>query len=95
MNLCRDNADSPLLIIKVEVLHMAMSPSEAPSFSVKLPKASQHNFILSDDGFDLFRPCDQILDSQRRPKMRQRRVPTGLMRPRCVANQQQRAELTT
>ena len=34
----------------------------AELFSVKLPKASQHNFILSDDGFDLFRPCDQILE---------------------------------
>ena len=31
-------------------------------FSVKLPKASQHNFILSEDGFDLSRPCDQMLE---------------------------------
>jgi hypothetical protein len=33
----------------------------AELFSVKLPKASQHNFSLSDDGFYLSRPCDQIL----------------------------------
>jgi len=34
----------------------------AELFSVKLPKASQHNFILSEERFDLSRPCDQILE---------------------------------
>src|SRR5258708_3027018 len=34
----------------------------AELFSVKLPETSQHNFVLSDDGFDLSRPCDQILE---------------------------------
>ena len=34
----------------------------AELFSVKLPKASQHNFSLSEDGFDLSGPCDQILE---------------------------------
>jgi hypothetical protein len=34
----------------------------AELFSVKLPKASQHDFILSEEGFDLSRPCDQILE---------------------------------
>ncbi len=34
----------------------------AELFSVKLPKASQHNFSLSEEGFDLSRPCDQILE---------------------------------
>ena len=34
----------------------------AELFSVKLPKTSQHNFVLSDDGLDLSRPCDQILE---------------------------------
>ena len=34
----------------------------AELFAVKLPKASQHNFSLSEDGFDLFRPCDQVLE---------------------------------
>ena len=33
----------------------------AELFSVNLPKASQHNFILTEEGFDLSRPCDQIL----------------------------------
>src|SRR5438876_9977384 len=35
----------------------------AELFSVKLPKASQHNFILSEERFDLSRPCDQLLES--------------------------------
>src|SRR5947207_10216962 len=35
----------------------------ADLFSVKLSKASQHNFILSEERFDLSRPCDQILES--------------------------------
>src|SRR5690242_1285355 len=34
----------------------------AELFSVKLPEASQHNFSLSEDGFDLSRECDQILE---------------------------------
>ena len=34
----------------------------AKLFSVKLPKASQHNFSLSEDGFDLSRKCDQVLE---------------------------------
>jgi hypothetical protein len=34
----------------------------AELFSVKLPKASQHNFSLSEDGFDLSRECDQIVE---------------------------------
>jgi hypothetical protein len=34
----------------------------AELFSVKLSKASQHNFILSEERFDLSRPCDQILE---------------------------------
>ena len=34
----------------------------AELFSIKLPKASQHNFILSENEFDLSRPCDQILE---------------------------------
>src|SRR2546430_967490 len=34
----------------------------AELFSVKLPKAQQHNFSLSEDGFDLSGPCDQILE---------------------------------
>ena len=52
-----------MLIIKIEVLHMAdVAVRGAELFSVKLPKASQHNFILSNDGFDLSRPCDQILE---------------------------------
>jgi hypothetical protein len=52
-----------LLIIKIEVLHVAdVAVRGAELFSVKLPKASQHNFILSDDWFDLSRPCDQILE---------------------------------
>jgi hypothetical protein len=33
----------------------------AELFPVKLPKASHHNFILSEERFDLSRPCDQIL----------------------------------
>ncbi|MGA7581985.1 MAG: hypothetical protein WBW59_11940, partial [Pseudolabrys sp.] len=54
--------DSPFLIIKIEVLHMAdVAVRGAELFSVKLPKAWQHNFSLSEDGFDLSGPCDQIL----------------------------------
>jgi hypothetical protein len=34
----------------------------AELFSVKLPKASHHNFSLSEDGFDLPGPCDQIVE---------------------------------
>jgi len=34
----------------------------AELFPVKLPKASQHSFSLSEDGFDLSRQCDQILE---------------------------------
>jgi hypothetical protein len=34
----------------------------AELFPVKLPKASHHNFILSEERFDLSRPCDQILE---------------------------------
>jgi hypothetical protein len=33
----------------------------AELFSVKLPKTSQHLLHPSEDGFDLIRPCDQIL----------------------------------
>ena len=64
MNCVRDNiADSPLLIIKIEVLHMAyVAVRGAELFSVKLPEASQHNFILSEERFDLSRPCDQIIE---------------------------------
>jgi hypothetical protein len=34
----------------------------AELFSVKLPKASHHNFTLSEERFDLSGPCDQILE---------------------------------
>ena len=52
-----------MLIIKIEVLHMAdVAVRGAELFSVKLPKASQHYFMLSEERFDLSRPCDQILE---------------------------------
>jgi hypothetical protein len=51
------------LIILIEVLHVAyVAVRGAELFCVKLPKASQHNFILSDAWYDLSRPCDQILE---------------------------------
>ncbi|PYJ89347.1 MAG: hypothetical protein DME71_10070 [Verrucomicrobia bacterium] len=34
----------------------------AELFSVKLPKTSQHLLCPSEDGFDLSRPCDQVLE---------------------------------
>jgi hypothetical protein len=34
----------------------------AELFSVKLPKTSQHLLYLSEHGFDLSRPCDQVLE---------------------------------
>jgi hypothetical protein len=71
------------LIIKIEVLHVAdVAVRGAELFSVKLPKASQHNFILSDDGFDLFRPCDQILEfASAGTKCDSGECQPGLMRP--------------
>src|SRR4029077_1614915 len=43
----------------------------AELFSVKLPKASQHNFILSEERFDLSRPCGQIVEfASARPSLR-------------------------